>query len=381
MSSEVFSRAYIEANRKLKIARQLQEDIDRTAKEIKEISSRIENIKSIINSTYVADLYDIEAIIKKKINVDSPTLLTSEDVSGIIDVQIEVITKELQKTSSFVNGDVVEIKKTSDLFGLTREEQKKEQAKYIEYLITVYSVLITEVWSQSDLDYKNMVKRQIERIDSDKQLSFKEKIERIEKIIQEYPMKINSKCSMEELVDVISEYKAIMMKLGRKPLKEITVSQMKADIDKLKDELTKKNEQDYINRMIEETFAEEGILLDEIKSLPNSQVFYLENNDNCEITLTNIEDGFLMETVGLTEKQAPATQEEREKFAQCAKSVCVKYKNIIKKLAEKGVIINIAYEEEPTAEHIKVKYNSEHSETQKKRQRTRKEKKQLRTFD
>lgn len=381
MSSEVFSRAYIEANRKLKIARQLQEDIDRTAKEIKEISSRIENIKSIINSTYVADSYDIEAIIKKKINVDSPTLLTSEDVSGIIDVQIEVITKELQKTSSFVNGGVVEIKKTSDLFGLTREEQKKEQAEYIEYLITVYSVLITEVWSQSDLDYKNMVKRQIERIDSDKQLSFKEKIERIEKIIQEYPMKINSKCSMEELVDVISEYKAIMMKLGRKPLKEITVSQMKADIDKLKDELTKKNEQDYINRMIEETFAEEGILLDEIKSLPNSQVFYLENNDNCEITLTNIEDGFLMETVGLTEKQAPATQEEREKFAQCAKSVCVKYKNIIKKLAEKGVIINIAYEEEPTAEHIKVKYNSEHSETQKKRQRTRKEKKQLRTFD
>ena len=381
MSSEVFSRAYVEANRKQKIARQLQEDIDRTAKEIKEISSRIENIKSIINSTYVADSYDIEAIIKNKINVDSTTLLTSEDVSGIIDVQIEVITKELQKTSSFVNGGVVEIKKTSDLFGLTREEQKKEQAEYIEYLITVYSVLITEVWSQSDLDYKNMVKHQIERIDSDKQLSFKEKIERIEKIIQEYPMKINSKCSMDELVDVISEYKAIMMKLGRKPLKEITVSQMKADIDKLKEELTKKNEQEYINRMIEETFAEEGILLDEIKSLPNNQVFYLENNDNCEITFTNIEDGFLMETVGLTDKQAPATKEERENFAQCAKSVCVKYKNIIKKLAEKGVIINIAYEEEPTAEHIKVKHNSEHSGIQKQRQKKRKEKKQLRTFD
>ena len=68
MSSEVFSRAYVEANRKLKIARQLQEDIDRTAKEIKEISSRIENIKCIINSTYVADSYDIEAIIKNKIN-------------------------------------------------------------------------------------------------------------------------------------------------------------------------------------------------------------------------------------------------------------------------------------------------------------------------
>ena len=67
MSSEVFSRAYVEANRKQKIARQLQEDIDRTAKEIKEISSRIENIKSIINSTYVADSYDIEAIIKNKI--------------------------------------------------------------------------------------------------------------------------------------------------------------------------------------------------------------------------------------------------------------------------------------------------------------------------
>lgn len=437
MSSEVFSSAYMQAQRKAQLARQMRKNIANAAESIRKISASINNANRILQEQGSAISREIagkgtlsaidarlEAAITGQADISG---FTKEDISKLADLvkkNTELLqtqgtiqsdedkapntvsvgldnfeSAETEESTGFVRTEVSvesitvtpEKRKIIQLGEILIEAKSQKDIEYTELLIVSYGILDEPVWSSSDVEHKTNTQRKIERIDSDKNMTVFEKIDKIKKLISEY---VKSKTPIPSDVDaeqIVSTYKVLCQRLGKTFNGNIPINQMSTEIEKMTEELIAIEEKAYISNAIVEAFEEEGIVLDDVKSAKTTQVFYLEESDDCEVIISNVDGGFLMETVGIYEQGTTITSDEQKEMKKNAKKVCDKYKRVIARLAEKGVIIDIASEDDPEA-YLKIceespdtfvrrKKEKKDAEGKKNERRERRRKKELKTFD
>lgn len=437
MSSEVFSSAYMQAQRKAQLARQMRKNIANAAESIRKISASINNANRILQEQGSAISREIagkgtlsaidarlEAAITGQADISG---FTKEDISKLADLvkkNTELLqtqgtihsdedkapntvsvgldnfeSAETEESTGFVRTEVSvesitvtpEKRKIIQLGEILIEAKSQKDIEYTELLIVSYGILDEPVWSSSDVEHKTNTQRKIERIDSDKNMTVFEKIDKIKKLISEY---VKFKTPIPSDVDaeqIVSTYKVLCQRLGKTFNGNIPINQMSTEIEKMTEELIAIEEKAYISNAIVEAFEEEGIVLDDVKSAKTTQVFYLEESDDCEVIISNVDGGFLMETVGIYEQGTTITSDDQKEMKKNAKKVCDKYKQVIARLAEKGVIIDIASEDDPEA-YLKIceessdtfvrrKKEKKDAEGKKNERRERRRKKELKTFD
>ena len=437
MSCEIFANVYLEAQRKARIAQDMKRSIANAAESMRRISSSISNANRILQKQGTAIAREIAG--KGKLSAIDARLETAvagqADISGFTKEDISELADRVRKntellqtkgkttageneeasslsvgmnqfesdgveiSSGFVKSDV-----SVDYDSVTPEERKilqlgqilidaksQKDVEYTELLIVSYGILSEAAWTATDVELKNSVQRKIERIDSDNNLTVFEKIEKIKALVSEYTKSKTPIPSDVDVEQIVSTYKVLCQKLGRAYSTSVPINRMNAEIDKMTQELIAVEEEAYMTNAIIEAFEEEGIVLDDVKSAKDTQVFYLEEADNCEVVINNVDGGFLMETIGIHEQGTAVTPDDKKDMKKSAKKVCEKYKRVIERLAEKGIIINNAAEEDPES-YLKIceeksetfsRRKNEKNETQdkKKERRERRRKKQLRTFD
>jgi len=437
MSSEVFSSAYMQAQRKAQLARQMRKNIANAAESIRKISASINNANRILQEQGSAisreiagkgtlsaidarleaaitgqadisgftkeDISKLADLVKKNTELlqSQGTIQSNEDKAPItvsvgLDNYESVETEEstgFVKTEASVESITVtpEKRKIIQLGEILIEAKSQKDIEYTELLIVSYGILDEPVWSSSDVEHKTNTQRKIERIDSDKNMTVFEKIDKIKKLISEY---VKSKTPIPSDVDaeqIVSTYKVLCQRLGKTSNGNIPINQMSTEIEKMTEELIAIEEKAYISNAIVEAFEEEGIVLDDVKSAKTTQVFYLEESDDCEVIISNVDGGFLMETVGIYEQGTTITSDDQKEMKKNAKKVCDKYKRVVERLAEKGVIIDIASEDDPEA-YLKIceenpdtfvrrRKEKKDDEGKKNERRERRRKKELKTFD
>lgn len=437
MSSEVFSTAYLQAQTKAQLARQMRRTIANTAESIRRISASLSNANRIMQEQGSAIAREIagkgvlneidmrlEAAVVGQADISG---FSEEDISELAErikkntellqsrgtVQIDgeiapssisVVREEFKideaeentgfvKKASSVENDFVtpEERKIIQLGEVLSEAKSQKDVRYTEMLIVSYGILSEAVWTMADVEYKISIQRKIERIDSDKNMMVFEKIDKIKKLIDEYVKSVTPTPSDVDGHQLVATYKVLCQKLGKAYTGNVPISQMAVEIEKMTEELLAIEEKEYISNAIIEAFEEEGIVLDDVKSVESTQVFYLEESDDCEVVVSNLDGGFLMETVGIYEQGSTVTSDEKKEMKKNAKKVCDKYKSVVARLAEKGIIIDIASEDDPEAylkiceesieTFIRRKKEKKDATGNKAERRQRRRKKELKTFD
>lgn len=437
MSSEIFSTAALRAEAKAQMARQMRRSIANMADSVRKISSSIDNANRIlqrqgskmaqeiagrgslgaidarlqetmsgqadISGFTKEDISELAELVKK----NTELLYSGGTVSDVDEDETKTVTIDLgeaestdnEEVSGFIKSELAvpvftgtpEKRKIIQLGESLAEAKSGKDVEYTELLIVSYGILDEAVWSEADVEKKTNVQRKIERIDSDSNMTVVEKIEKLKSIISEY---VKSVTPVPEDVDkegIVSTYKVLCMQLGRPYTGKITIAKMQEEIELMMEDLIRIEEQEYISNAIIEAFEEEGIILDSVKTADSTQVFYLEESDDCEVIISNVDGGFLMETVGVYEEGTTVTDTEKKEMKKNAKKVCDKYKKVIKRLEEKGVIIDIASEddpdvylkicEEPSETFTRRSEEKKEPEKKKKERRDRRRKKTLKTFD
>ncbi len=437
MSSEIFSTAYMEAKRKAQLARQIKRNVAQAAEGVRRASASLSNATRVlmeqgsaisreiagkstlgtidarleaavtgqadISGFTQADISELAELVKKNTELlhVQATAQYSDEETGSVAVGLDGFDGSGEEESTgFVRVDMAasevistpENRKIIQLGQILIDAKSKKDVEYTELLILSYGILDEAVWSAADVEKKVSAQRKLERIDSDKNMTVFEKIDKIKKAVDDY---VKSKTPVPTDVDadeIVSTYKALCQSLGKAYTGRVAIKEMSAEIEKMTEELIKLEEEEYISEAIIEAFEEEGIVLDDVKSAKNTQVFYLEEADNCEVIFSDVDGGFLLETVGIYEEGTSATADDRAEMKKSAKKVCDKYKRVIERLAEKGVIIDIAAEDDPE-KYLKVCAESADTfarrRTEKKdistkkteRRERRRKKKNLRTFD
>ena len=397
MSSEVFSSAYLDARRKLQLAKQLRRDLEKAAEGIKKLSSSINRSMRVLKQQgdeIARELAEQKAERRVLLQMEE-SASGQTDISGFTREEISQLAELVKKNTQLLHmhGDVdvqaAQAEKsaigieafdgegTEEIGGFVREEitvayeespearkilqlgellsgiTSKKDIEYTELLIVAYGVLDEPVWSMSDSEHKLKARRRLERIELDTNMTVFEKIERIKALLGEYTHGLSEPPQDADVQQVVSTYKILCQRLGREYDGTMAAIQMNAQIEQMTQELISLEEQEYIADAIAEAFEEEGILLDDVKTAGKSQVFYLKDTDSCEVVISDVAGGFLLETVGLYEEGTAITEADRDEMKATAKGVCDAYKRVIARLAEKGVIIEITAEDDP-AEYLKI---------------------------
>lgn len=430
MSSEVFSVAFVEARTQAQIARDLQRDIQRTAQSIRRASESVAKSARLMQIKADATLKKTSETMKtielertrmeqhyRDITGYSAEMISSlaESIrknAELLQVKATEACDETSETSAvslaaerYTSGDkaevsgfekgeaqIVELEYTPEMRKIIQLGEVLSGAKsakdteYAELLIVSYAILGEPVMTQKDIELKMSIQRKIERIDSDANLTVFEKIDKVKLAIAEYSDGVSQIPEDVDAEEIASTYMALCERIGR-PYGNLCVREMEALIPILTEQLIKIEEQEYITDSLIEAFEEEGILLDDVKSADNTRVFYMEDAENCELVINDVDGGFLMETVGLYASGTEKTDDDERDMKKSAKTACDKYKRVIKRLEEKGVIINIAHEDDPEKylkiceEEAETFVRRRNSKGKKHERRARRREKKLKTFD
>ena len=437
MSSEIFSTAYLQAQRTAQLAKHMKRSIANVAESLKKISASVNNASRILQKQGSALAKEIAGTGKlgaidarleaAKTGAADISGFTKEDISALADMvkkntellqshgnfegaaedETESVSvgfdsyeqSEADEVSGFVKkspteavyAETPEKRKIIELSAVLTGAKSQKDIEYTELLIVSYGILDEAVWSASDIELKTNAQRRIERIDSDPNLTVFEKIDKLKALVSDYVSSISRIPEDVDAEELVATYKVLCMRLGRAYTGKIPVNRMQAEIEKMMEELLAIEEKEYISNAIVEAFEEEGIVLDSVKSADSTQVFYLEDSDDCEVIISGVDGGFLMETVGIYEEGTKVSADDKNEMKKNAKKVCDKYKRVVERLAEKGVIIDIASEDDPEA-YLKIceekpetfvrrKNEKQEPESKKKERRARRRKKVLRTFD
>lgn len=434
MSSEIFSTVRIRPARRVDITQRTRAQIASAKNALRQMSrtmnetARLMQIQGRALSEQLRAQGETESTTVSQSGIGG----TTEDVSGFdrssIDSLVEALrqTRELLETtgetadtlsgekteseaieavqaeshggvdaSGYVKEDIFELpegevmssdeRKILEYSKLLKLTKSKKDAVFAELLIAMFAMFDAPVWSDSDLELKERTRRKVERLDGDETFTIDEKIEKLKRIIAEYSDALSTIPEDFNAEDIIEEYKFLRRKTGRVDTEEIAISRMATEIEAMTDEIIRAEEEEYIRKSVIEAFEREGILLDEYVSAKGKQVFYLEDEENCEVVLEDIDGGFLLESVGLSENGKKASKEEKDEMVTSAKKVCDKYKKVIKHLEEMGIMVNIDAEDEPDSRYIKIaQADSETQDRRHKKKATRRrvsEGKNKRTFD
>ncbi len=434
MSSEIFSTARVIARQQLALAKQLQKSIELTARSIKKTSDTIAKTSRLMSeranrlSREIAangsassislqlneaqtgnvefsgftreDISELADIIKK----NTQLLETKSDIDSASGVSyVSVGLEEYQshsegELSGFEKHEITDLpviesyenKKILELGRILSDMKSQKDIEYTELLIVSFGILSEPVWSLEDMEIRKHTRRKIERIDGDLNLTVFEKINKLKDAMDEYSKNLQGAPEGVDIGELDATYKALCQMLGEAYNGDVPASLLKNRIEEMTQKLLEIEEKEYIADSIAEAFAEEGILLDSVKTQEETSVFYMEEADDCELIVTNIGDGFLMETVGLYEEGNPASEDDKKEMKKNAKKVCEKYKKVIKRLEDKGIIIDIVSEDDPekylkinseSAETFKRRKNQKQSGKKPQRRSRRRTKPELRTFD
>lgn len=136
-----------------------------------------------------------------------------------------------------------------------------------------------------------------------------------------------------------------------------TYAQLVAENNRLWQQYLLWEEENYVDRNLEEVFARYGIRFDNLETAATADGTVRMRcdlaNSTC-LTMTKSSGGaFEMEFTGVS-ASSTVSMDERRRVAAEAQSFCSLMPQIAAELAARGILISSSYEEEPTAESIRI---------------------------
>ena len=136
-----------------------------------------------------------------------------------------------------------------------------------------------------------------------------------------------------------------------------TYALLAAENNRLWQQYLLRQEEEYVDRNLEEVFAKYGIRFDNLETVASEdgavQMRCDLANSSC-LTMTKSSGGaFEMEFTGVS-TSSTVSMDERRRVAAEARSFCSLMPQIAAELAVRGILISSSYEEEPTVENVRI---------------------------
>lgn len=176
----------------------------------------------------------------------------------------------------------------------------------------------------------------------------------------------------EELEGQIRRYEALCGLMELVPEHRFTDRQassqtyalLSAENDRLWQQYLLRQEEEYVDRNLEEVFEKFGIRFDNLETAAaedGSVQMHCNLSGSTRLTMTKSSGGaFEIEFTGVT-GASTASLDERRRMAAEAQSFCSLMPQVTAELASRGILIRDPYEEAPTAENIRIEHRAAQS--------------------
>ena len=168
--------------------------------------------------------------------------------------------------------------------------------------------------------------------------------------------------STDELDRQVRRYEALCSLLQHTPDRRFTAGRpdyalLTAENERLWQQYLLQQEEEYVDRNLEEVFTKYGIRFDNLETAATEDgtiQMHCELSGSASLTMTKSSGGaFEMEFSGVS-SSATVSMDERRRAVEEAKSFCSLMPKISAELKARGILIDASYQEEPTVETIRI---------------------------
>lgn len=142
------------------------------------------------------------------------------------------------------------------------------------------------------------------------------------------------------------EYQVLCQLLDMKP-QPWTPAQRSAEIKRLNEELFQRRQEAYVYQQLKEVFAQLNLTMTGEEDSVLGVKIVDDTLDNCALYMSADSQGFLFETVGEVAYAGSISQNQRALVETSARTICKKHLEVIRLMAERGILLTVDCETEP----------------------------------